>query len=230
MPKVIPFQNGKIRLMGGGDRLTMVGKTGSGKSYAAMWHLANQPLASKTWIIVNPKRTKMYYEIDAIEEMEIDEKIPRHGGLYMVCPVPGDDLDKFFFNVWEKENTGLLLDEAGMCGFGRGFMAVLTQGREKKIPMISLTQRPVRVHRYVFSEAQFFQVFWMTDQRDKTTIREFFPSMPENFRGERLPKFWSWYYDYDNELTYALHPVPDIEESVGRIDDKLKRRQIVRRL
>jgi hypothetical protein len=221
MAKIIPIDGG-IRLPGPRDRVTIVGRTGSGKTQAGVWHLSNASFDARPWIIVDPKRDDTVAKIEGAEEIELtDKKLPTHPGIYTVHPLPhqADELDAFFMRVWERENIGLYCDEGYMCADGSGFLACLTQGRSKRIPMIILSQRPVSVSRFCFSEASFFQCFHLNDKRDKQTVRNFAP-IPET----GMPDFWSWYYDVSKNKMYKLKPVPSADVTLEYIITKLDAR------
>jgi hypothetical protein len=86
----------------------------------------------------------------------------------------------------------------------KAFDAILTQGRSKRIPVIVLSQRPVWLSRFVFSEASYFQVFWLNDFRDRQTVQSFIPADTEN----RLPDFNSLWYDVGRDRVSRMLPVP----------------------
>lgn len=221
MSKVIPIRDAKLRLPGPSDRMVNIGATGSGKTYAGLWHLSNAAFDVRPYIILDPKLDKNLIQIDA-EEIEIGY-VPQTPGLYIAHPLPTeeDQLDAHLMALWERENVGVYADEAFMCGKGAGFVACLTQGRSKHIPMILNTQRPVEVSRFVFSEASFFQLFRLTDKRDKLTVKSFAPT-PDLYQGEKLPEFWSWYYDVTKDKYYAMRPVPKAGDSIDRINARLE--------
>jgi hypothetical protein len=218
---VIPIRGTKLRLPGPSDRVVNIGRTGSGKTYAGLWHLSNASFDVRPFVIFDPKLDDNLADIDA-EQIELGY-VPQTPGLYITHPLPTEvkELDSYLMKLWERENVGVYLDEAFMCGDGPGFVACLTQGRSKKIPMIMNTQRPVEVSRFVFSEASFFQTFGLTDKRDKQTVKMFAP-IPELHNGERMPEFWSHYYDVSKDKLYVLKPVPKAGESIERINDRLE--------
>jgi DNA helicase HerA-like ATPase len=100
--------------------------------------------------------------------------------------------------------------------------AVLTQGRSKRIPMIVLSQRPVFMSRFVFTEADYFQVFNLTDDEDQKRVRSF---VPKYKRGMELPKYHSIYHDVSEYDTVLLTPVPSRDEILDTFAEKLRRRR-----
>lgn len=185
------------------DRLIVVGKTGSGKTLAGLWHLQMAD-RSIPWLIIDYKKDK---NIAALEKQPFDPRGQMEPGkLYHVTPMPNDPgVDPMLWNIWERENTGVFVDESYMLpNSGEAMNAILTQGRSKCIPIIALTQRPVFVPRFFFSEADYFQTFWLNDERDRKIVTSFQP--PEVT--QRLPRFQSYYYDVGNDALNIMLPVP----------------------
>jgi hypothetical protein len=98
------------------------------------------------------------------------------------------------------------------------FNALLTQGRSKNIPLITLSQRPVWLSRFVFSEADFFQIFWLNDTRDRKTVNSFTPFSLE----KRLPDYHSFWYNVGRDTTNVLAPVPEASVLLETFHQKLK--------
>jgi hypothetical protein len=94
-----------------------------------------------------------------------------------------------------------------------------------RIPVIMLTQRPVWLSRFVFSESSFFQFFPLTDERDEDTcIRLSRAAM--DFTS--LPEYCSYYYDVGRRRLNLFRPVPPEEEILAAINEKLSpRRRII---
>jgi hypothetical protein len=190
------------------QRLAVIGRTGSGKTQAAVWHLSNRDFITKPWIVLNFKGDELIDAIPYTTELDLSDAAPKKSGIYIVRPVPHEieELDAFLWKVWERENTGLYFDEGYMVGNIPSFRALLTQGRSKRIPMIVLTQRPVLISRFVWSESDFFQVFALTNAQDQKTVREWMP-YPDN--PDIVPEFNSIYHDVKHATTVIMRPVPD---------------------
>lgn len=194
-----------IRLPDDSQRLVIVGKTGTGKTQCAIWHLARRSWDTMPWIIIDYKRDSLIAKLPA-KEISL-ARAPSAPGLYVVRPMPTQDdaaLEAFLWQVWHNENTGLFVDEGFMIPqHSDAFQAILTQGRSKHIPTITLSQRPVWLSRFVFSEADFFQCFWLNDRDDRKSLERFLP-----FTIERLPNFHSSYYDVSLDKATEWKPVP----------------------
>ena len=204
------------------DRLTIVGATGSGKTVAGMYHLSRRPLDRQIWIVYDFKRDDLINEIESAQHVALDSPLPDRPGLYIVHPRPGEEdaVDAHMFAIWERENIGVYVDEGYMIGSNSaGFRALLTQGRSKHIPMITLSQRPVYMDRFVFSESQFFQVFRLQHNDDVKSAQKFIP----HDLSKLLPRYHSYYYDAVDNRLVVLSPVPDRDAILDTFDSKLQR-------
>jgi hypothetical protein len=215
-----------LRLPSRKNRIAILGRTGSGKTVAGLWHLSNADFESMPYIIVNSKDDENIGNIERAEHISTSE-IPKRPGIYIVTPHPSesDALAGMYERVWERGGIGLLVDEGFMMNqtprLGDNFVMLLTQGRSKQIPMIIHSQRPAWISRFVFSESEFFQVFHLQDNRDVKTISSFLPAGAY----KRLPDFHSLYYDVGKNRLNYLSPVPREAEILESIDERLKRKR-----
>lgn len=219
----MPRPGEDIRLPGPTHRTSIVGRTGSGKTVAAMWHLSNADFDERPWIILDYKNDELINAIGRAREVGYDE-IPEEPGIYILKVLPGDEasVSEWFKRVWEHEDLGIVIDEGYMIDpRDQWFNACLTQGRSKKIAMIILSQRPVWLSRFVFSEADFFQVFDLTHSKDMDKVREYLRDDDRNQLDQELQPFHSYYYDVGQRRLETFGPVPKQEELVGVIDARL---------
>lgn len=237
MARVIPIDGKESRdtisLPGPKNRITITGHTGSGKSQAAAWHLSNANFDVQPWVLHDPKGEEKIDDIGQLEGVEYigvnDRKLPTHPGLYILqtTAYDGDALDEWFSRALANRRIGVYCDEGYLCGFGPGFTTMLIQGRSKFCPMIVLSQRPVEISRFAFSEAQYFQCFALTDDRDYKTLRNF--AKVPSFQNYPIPEYWSYYYDVRKKRSYKMRPVPRFEDTLNRIQQKLDSRAPRRR-
>lgn len=210
------------------QRLAIVGATGSGKTHAAMWHFSKRDFDIKPWIVYDFKYDELINGIEGATHIKVDAPIPRDPGIYIVHPHPGetDLVDQQMWAIWEHENVGVYIDEGYMLGQNsKGFRALLTQGRSKHIPMIVLSQRPVWMDRFVFSESEFFQVFRLQHKKDLANVQQFIPYD----LSRRLPEYHSYYYDVPANKMVILKSVPDRDAILDTFDMKLEKiRKVIR--
>lgn len=197
----------QFRFPGPADRTTVIGATGSGKTTCGVWLLSAMPLASMPWVVIDFKRETLFDQVGMPPIREIDYgTVPKRPGLYILSPNPGEEepLEDWLWRVWERENTGLYIDEAMLMPDDKAMRAILQQGRSKRLPVIACTQRPVTIPRAFFSEASFFALYRVQDRRDYDTVRGFVPGDVTSL----LPEYhWRW-YDVARNLLARMSPVP----------------------
>jgi len=201
------------------QRVVVIGSTGGGKTQAGVWQLSERSIDVIPWYILDYKRDKLINKIPFLKEATLTDPIAETPGVYIVHPLPDEDeaVEQFLWNIWNHENVGLFIDEAYMLKKSPAFRALLTQGRSKNIPMITLTQRPVWVTQFVFSEANYYQIFWLQHFQDRKTIQPYLSFDLE----KRLSPYWSVWYDISADATFVLKPVPGEAQILERFRSRL---------
>lgn len=210
-----------MRLPDSTQRLSIVGATGSGKTIAALWHLSMSDIDKRPWIVYNFKIDKNIDGIPHAQNIALDE-MPTTPGVFIAHPHPSQQeaVENQMWEIWNRGGIGVYVDEGYMIGNANpAFRALLTQGRSKEIPVIVLSQRPVWMDRFVFSESEFFQVFRLQLNKDRKTVQEFLSSDIS----ERLPDYHSYYYDVGQNKMSRLAPVPKLDEIYRTFNHRLAR-------
>lgn len=215
-----------MNLPGVEDRTLVIGRTGSGKTYAGLWLLSKMPVNDMPWVVVDYKGDKNIAQIPFAQSIDLDT-IPTAPGVYIVRPLPNqdDEMTDYLMRVWDTEGIGLYIDEGVMLARNSALDAILVQGRSKNIPVIMLTQRPVGISRFAFSESQFVMVFPNHDRRERKTISEFTPLFQRsnmNNDDYLLPRFHSYWYDVIGNKVDKLRPVPSMDAIFKEFDYKLR--------
>lgn len=219
MPLSMPRKQKECNLPDDTQRLVIVGTTGSGKTQAAMWHVAMRNFDQKPWVLYDWKRDDLINSIEGAVELDVHSPAPEHPGLYLVHPEVEDDDDAVaeqMKDIWRKEDIGVMVDEAYLVAKrNSSFRKLLTQGRSKHIPMIVCTQRPVWVDKFVFTESEFKQVFRLQSEDDHAKLAEYMPREALDsvnrmypLRGKEM-RYWSHYYDGPEDIIQPMQPVPD---------------------
>lgn len=229
----------EFRFPGDDEHTLIAGTNGTGKSQAGFWILSKKDLANQRNFIVDYKGEVLVNMLRRAREISVTD-LPKENGLYVLRGVPfeafQDKMRRWLYRLWNEGNAGLFVDEGYMIPGEKGgpFQAILTQGRSLQIPVITLTQRPVGVNRFVFSESNHKMIFELNDDRDKDVIREFTPKgfidwVPQGIgvkdpHGDEmlLPRFWSRWYDKRERSRFVLRPVPEASEIIDAIDGQLK--------
>lgn len=209
-------------------RTTVIGSTGTGKTVFAVWLLSTRDWLHRPWTIFDFKRDGLIADINA-QEIDVTKPPPDRPGLYVVRPDPRIDpeyITQYLWRIWQNEYHGVFIDEGTMFGqHDPALAACLNQGRSKAIEMIILTQRPVRMHKSVFSEANNFAVMRLNILDDRKLV--------SNYLGGRdlpdLPRHHSLWYSADRNESNILAPVPYGKELVERFSalETLPRRQVI---
>lgn len=203
------------------NRLAIVGKTGSGKTVGALWHLSQQNFDEMPWIVIDYKIDDNINSIEGARQWSMENGVPKEPGIYIVHPlaeVDDDELEKFLWQIHKSGYVGVYVDEGYMIpNRSKAFLSLLTQGRSKHIPMIILSQRPRMISRFVFTESEFFMVYHLTDADDRKRVESFLPTQ----KLKVAPKYHSYYYDVSNDEFMILRPVPRPEVIIRDIEARL---------
>jgi hypothetical protein len=215
-----------IRLPGPDKRTVIVGSTGSGKTQGGCWHLSTKDFNRRPWFIIDFKGDQLIAEINPTE-IDVRAKPPTLPGLYVVRPVPMNDdehLTAWLWKLWAQEYCGLYTDEGYMIPGVRNpaFRSLLTQGRSKRIEMITLSQRPVWMDRFTFTEADFWQIFRLNGLDDRKSVS----AIIGNQIDRDLPEFHSYWYDVGRNRTDLFRPVPGRDELLEVFHNRLRKRKL----
>lgn len=177
------------------------------------------------WVIIDPKEDDNIAKIERAEELDVTDKLPEHPGIYVMHPHPGqeDEVNELFWKLWGHRDIGFWLDEGLQFDKKQddGLRTVLTQGRSRHVPAIILTQRPVDLTRYAFTQSEFIEVMRLNDARERKTV-EFFVPLDSNM----IPaEYRSYYYDVGNDKLWYMKPAPKESETLERINAKLPKKR-----
>lgn len=217
-----------IELPNHDHRTTVIGSTGTGKTVLAVWLLSTRDWLHRPWVIFDFKRDDLIAQLGATE-VDVRKPPPDRPGLYVVRPDPrlsSEYVTQYLWQIWNNEYYGVFIDEGTMLGqHDAALSACLNQGRSKSIEMIILTQRPVRMNKAVFSEANNFAVMRLNIMDDRKLV--------SNYLGGRelpdLSAYHALWYSADKNESDILQPVPHGQELVNRFSalQELPRRQLI---
>ena len=195
-----------VDLPGSDERTVIIGATGSGKTQFGVWLLSTRDFDRRRWFVLDFKGEKLFAEL-GLTPWAINSPLPESPGIYWLRILPGQEseVSQFFLNCYNSENVGIYIDEGYMLPYqDRWVRACLTQGRSKNIEIICLTQRPVKIDVFFFSEASFFGVFNLRVKDDKKRVSEYM----DGLEIPRLPRFHCLWYQVAVDQSVVFEPVP----------------------
>lgn len=199
----------QVGLPDASNRVTVVGSTGSGKTRFGIWLFSVARYGEMPRILIDFKGDDLIAKIEDAgyaREISIHGNPPTKPGVYILRPRPDQlaALDDFLWKVWKRGKTALFFDEGTMTAKSKAVPSILTQGRSKKVPVITLSQRPAWLSRYVFTESEYFAIFRLNNKQDRDTVRDFVNTQEEV---PRLP-YHSLWYDAGQDRAVIFSPVP----------------------
>lgn len=213
-----------------GKHYIIVGKTGSGKTVAAL----NLAIAFKKQypdipiIFISSKREKEFSKL--IKPLERGEKPNALDGKDVNWPILPSQMDELNSYLWQihlhEYPCVIVMDELmSIPKSVDALLALYTQGRALNITMIGLTQRPVAIELTAISQASYFRIFNLIGEDDLKRLSGYLDMPLELYirpskyahnkiiEGKRLKQYYSIFYNVDN-AEYAVlkpDPLPDLK-------------------
>jgi hypothetical protein len=206
-------------------RTTIIGKTGSGKTQFAAHLLSHQPFDQQPYVILDYKHDELLNSVPGVQELKLGT-LPKHPGLYIVHAMDGDDdtVEQWLWDVFWHGKIGLYFDEGTMVPNVQKYIgktaikAILSQGRSRRVPAITVTQRPSGILPAFFSEADFVSCFYLRTEPDKKRVREL---MPVDCIDGLQQNYHSRWYDVSRDVLTYFRPVPDGDSIRAQFDRRL---------
>lgn len=214
-----------------GQRGLLLGKTGSGKTQNALFHLTNAPVFPV--IIGDTKIEDAFFSLrdeangismeicNSYDEFERVSKYAKKDmpDYILVRPeaaeiIDGDSLDKYLQMMYRKFGPCFVyLDEVFNWHSGNkplpGLMELLARGRSKKKTILMGNQRPSWIGRSCFTESDHFYIHRLLDERDKKTLDSVIPNFSQM---PNPPKYHFYHFDTSSDGNPQLFlPVPQTE-------------------
>lgn len=174
--------NSEALALSPGQRLTIVGSTGSGKTTLARRIL---DASNYHWVIFNPKGTPAYSRLhphktlERVKGGELKRAIEHNKYVILNLPVAWNHAAQDQLLQYLCENfthIGFLIDEAytmhNRANAGPGITGLVTRGRELKQSAIFLSQRPKWISQFLFSEADYIAEFKLLLKKDRQVVYE----------------------------------------------------------
>lgn len=214
-----------FRFAGTDQRQIVIGRTGSGKTVMGAFLLSNAPFHKMPYVIIDYKGDDLLNSIERARYITFKDK-PKEPGIYILRATPVIDdnrVESFLWGVHARGKTGLFYDEGYMIPDIAAMNAIYTQGRSKHIPVTTLTQRPVQLTRFAFSESEFVFCYKLNDRRDEKTVLEMVPRQDEIWNFDvALPPFRCRWHDVPKDVSEILLPCPSPDDILDQFDFRLR--------
>lgn len=209
----------KPRLPSDTHHVAIAGRTGSGKTVAALEMLSKRDFTKQAWIIVDHKGDDNIAKLPA-ERLAVNSRFLPQSGLHIVRPTIAkasrEALDDLLTKIREKGNIGVYIDEGHLVGASEPLRHLLVAGRQHKTPVMFTSQRAAHIDTFVWSQASFYRVFALQTAAD---IKRFNENFPIKFRN--LPEFHSHYYDVAKGKIFHLSASQPLSATLQTFDNKL---------
>lgn len=211
------------------EHTTVVGRNGTGKTLLGMFLVSEKDLKNERVVALDFKGDELINSLQHAKRVD-GEKVPLDPGLYIkpFHRAEPEQIDNFLWRLWDEQDTSVYIDEGYFVPQSEtgAYKGLLTTGRSRRTPVITLSQRPVRISRYALSEVSHVAVFDLNDKRDWKTLDEVLPQgftdwLPAEF-ANGLPKYHSRWYSVKTNGRYIIRPVPGADEIRERIDSQLE--------
>jgi energy-coupling factor transporter ATP-binding protein EcfA2 len=209
-----------VNLPNESDRTVIVGRTGSGKTQFAVWLLSVRLIPNRRHFVLDFKGESLFAQLN-LTPWPIDGPLPEMPGVYWIRILPGEEhhVSQFFLNCYNTTDILIMTDEGYMLPYqDRWVRACLTQGRSKRIEMITLTQRPVRMDVFFLSEASFMSVFALSVKDDRKRVSEYM----DGLEIPRLRPYYSLWYDVAANASVIFEPVPPVAELIEAFREEVE--------
>ena len=166
------------------ERVVVVGATGSGKTFTALW-LLRLFYKRIQILIINTSDDEQIHKLDGIHVTKATQltkyRFPQNP-LLIYTPEASENnpvtLDSVLQWVYLRKNTFVYIDEGTNLNDGvprpkEGFLNCYTRGRRRNVGMMFATQRPVNVPLVVFTEAEWVFLHNLRRQKDRVIVADY---------------------------------------------------------
>lgn len=209
-----------IRLPDETQHVAIAGRTGSGKTVAALELLATRDMDKMAWIIIDHKKDDNIAKLPAHDLNVNSLFLPNHG-LHKVQPrfnnEGREELENLLLRAFNRGRVGIYVDEGHLLGKSDAIRTILVAGRSKRVPLIWTSQRAAWIDTFIWSQASFYRVFALQTKHDVKRFEENFP-----IRWKTPEEYHSYYYDVNKGKVYYLKPSAPIGATAEKLDTLLR--------
>lgn len=166
-----------------GQRATLVGRSGVGKTTLGKWLMFRSPLR---WIVLDTKHDDGFNGYKTFNKLPTMKELA-HGlpdnKLLVVRPTGGELTQPRVLDNWlavihdSWDDIGVMIDEGYQVAMGAnagpGLTGLLTRGRARGQAVIVGSQRPARLPLFCFTEANYFFIMQLSSKDDKKKLYDY---------------------------------------------------------
>ena len=191
------------------DRISIFGRTGSGKTFFAKnWLLPHY----NRYVFWDIKHENIDIEHDIIinTPKELKQKILEYNKILYQPKNPTDkDFNEICQIIFESRNISLYVDESSIISTPSKILfwhnIILTQGRTYGVGIINTSQRPRIIHNTLISESEHLFIFSLNLDTDVLKIRQQIGEASDDIR--LLPEHHVLYHNVRLNRSYIFKPV-----------------------
>ena len=202
------------------QHMALAGRTGSGKTVAALEMLSLRDMHSMPWVVIDHKRDENIKELPA-DTLNVNSMILPTRGLHVIYADMNassrQDIEHFLERAFKRGKVGVYVDEGHLLGHSDAIRNILVAGRSKKVPLMWTSQRAHWIDPFIWSQSSFYRVFQLQTVHDIKRFNENFP-----IKWKPPEEYHSYYYDVSKGAVAYLKPANPIEVTLNRLDGALK--------
>ncbi len=202
------------------DRISIFGRTGSGKTFFAKNYLLPHYDRYVFWdikkentdmlhdvIITNPKDLKKALENPILSARP--SKI-----LYQPTKPTDADFNDICEIIFNSKNNALYVDEAALISTPSKILyyhkVIVTQGRSYDVGIINVSQRPRDIHNTLISESEHLFVFALSLETDVIKLRQQMGNAADEIY--TLPEYHFLYHNVKTNKSFIFKPIKTLPE------------------
>lgn len=208
------------------DRVSIFGRTGSGKTFFAKHWLLPHYDRYVFWDIKH-ESTDIEHDIVVNNPKQLKNSIKNYNKILYQPTSPTDkDFDDICKIIFDSKNNALYVDEAAMVSTPTKILynhkVLVTQGRSYDVGIINVSQRPRDLHNTLISESEHLFVFALSLETDVLKLRQQMGVAADEIY--YLPEYHFLYHNVKLNKSYVFKPikVPTTEELKERKIPKLE--------
>ncbi len=205
------IDNLKIR---SNDRISIFGRTGSGKTFFSKQWLLPHYTRYVFWDI-KKENSDMPHDIIITNPKELKSNIEKYNKIIYQPTKPTDsDFNDICEIIFNSKNNALYVDEAALISTPSKILyyhkVIITQGRSYDVGIINVSQRPRDIHNTLISESEHLFVFALSLETDVIKLRQQMGNAADEIY--TLPEYHFLYHNVKTNKSFIFKPIKTLPE------------------